>query len=133
MASESNVERCPYRWLRLVGAPDGGGPRPIRRQDGQANIEYALLIAACAALVILGLLFLGGRVSNLFSKTATTPPGVLKPPTPQCDSSYPGACIPSPPPDLDCADLRARRIPLPVTVRGSDPHGLDPDGDGLGC
>ena len=31
------------------------------------------------------------------------------------------------PPDLDCADVG------PVTVTGSDPHGLDGDGDGVAC
>ena len=36
-------------------------------------------------------------------------------------------CIPSYPPDLDCADTG------PVTVSGSDPHGLDADGDGVAC
>jgi hypothetical protein len=30
--------------------------------------------------------------------------------------------------DLDCAD-----IGHPVEVSGSDPHGLDADGDGVGC
>lgn len=30
--------------------------------------------------------------------------------------------------DLDCADL-----PGPVRVTGADPHGLDRDGDGIGC
>ncbi len=37
------------------------------------------------------------------------------------------------PPDVDCADLRALGIPLPVAVVGGNPHGLDPDGDGRGC
>lgn len=46
-----------------------------------------------------------------------------------CDPSYPDACIPSPPPDLDCADVSQKRF----TVSGSDPHGFDRDGDGIGC
>ncbi len=36
-------------------------------------------------------------------------------------------CIPPYPPDLDCADTGF------VRVTGSDPHGLDADGDGLAC
>jgi micrococcal nuclease len=45
-----------------------------------------------------------------------------------CDPSYPDACIPSPPPDLDCAEIgRKVRVVLP------DPHRLDGDGDGWGC
>ncbi|HWJ66756.1 MAG TPA: thermonuclease family protein [Nocardioides sp.] len=36
-------------------------------------------------------------------------------------------CVPTYPPDLDCADTG------PVTVTGPDPHGLDRDGDGVAC
>jgi hypothetical protein len=46
-----------------------------------------------------------------------------------CDRSYGGVCIPPPPPLLTCDDI-------PFTdflVDGDDPHGLDPDGDGVGC
>lgn len=46
-----------------------------------------------------------------------------------CDPSYPGVCIPPPPPDLDCKDVPYRRF----QVVGSDPHGFDGDGDGIGC
>ncbi|MGC2426433.1 MAG: hypothetical protein WA421_05315, partial [Nitrososphaeraceae archaeon] len=46
-----------------------------------------------------------------------------------CDSSYPDFCIPSPPPDLDCSDISQKNF----TVRGSDPHGFDLDGNGEGC
>ena len=49
-----------------------------------------------------------------------------------CDASYSGACIPSPPPDLDCKDIRALGA-APVRVVGSDPHRLDGDHDGWGC
>lgn len=45
-----------------------------------------------------------------------------------CDDSYPRTCIPSPPPDLDCSDVGYN-----IKVEGSDPHHLDPDGDGVGC
>jgi endonuclease YncB( thermonuclease family) len=55
----------------------------------------------------------------------TTPP---PPPPSGCDPSYPDFCIPSPPPDLDCPDIGAS-----FTVVGSDPHGFDADGDGVGC
>lgn len=36
--------------------------------------------------------------------------------------------VPSYPPDLDCSDLGG-----PVPITGDDPHGLDRDGDGIGC
>ena len=51
----------------------------------------------------------------------------------RCDPNYSGGCVPPYPPDLDCADLRALGIPLPVRVVGQDPHRLDGDGDRLGC
>jgi hypothetical protein len=45
-----------------------------------------------------------------------------------CDPNYSGGCVPVYPPDVDCSDLSG-----PVTVVGSDPHGLDADGDGSAC
>ena len=47
----------------------------------------------------------------------------------RCDPSYPTVCIRSPPPDLDCADVRYSRF----RVVGSDPHRFDGDHDGVGC
>jgi hypothetical protein len=47
----------------------------------------------------------------------------------RCDPSYPGVCIPSPPPDLDCDDLPYTNF----VVRQPDPHGFDGDYDGRGC
>lgn len=46
-----------------------------------------------------------------------------------CDPSYPDVCIPPPPPDLDCADVRWSRF----RVVPPDPHGFDGDDDGIGC
>jgi hypothetical protein len=48
---------------------------------------------------------------------------------PACDPAYPTVCIPSPPPDLNCADIEFRRF----QVLAPDPHGFDTDGDGVGC
>lgn len=46
-----------------------------------------------------------------------------------CDPNYVGACIPSPPPDLDCGDITARRF----RIVGADVHRFDSDGDGIAC
>jgi hypothetical protein len=46
-----------------------------------------------------------------------------------CDPSYPGVCIPPPPPDLDCGDISFKRF----QVLPPDPHHVDRDGDGIGC
>lgn len=48
-----------------------------------------------------------------------------------CDSNYQG-CIPVFPPDLDCGEIRSLGL-APVRVTGKDVHGLDRDGDGVGC
>ena len=47
-----------------------------------------------------------------------------------CDPSYPDFCIPPPPPDLNCRDVRPHRD---FTVLAPDPHGFDRDRDGIGC
>ncbi len=49
--------------------------------------------------------------------------------TENCDSSYSGVCIPSPPPDLDCGDIPHKNF----RVLALDPHRFDGEGDGIGC
>lgn len=69
--------------------------------------------------------------------TSYTPPSSSAPkytppptqPTQSCDPSYPTMCIPPYPPDLDCGEISYRNF----LVTGSDPHGFDRDGDGIGC
>ncbi len=46
-----------------------------------------------------------------------------------CDAAYPDVCIPSPPPDLNCKDIKYRNF----KVLQPDPHGFDRDFDGIGC
>lgn len=52
-----------------------------------------------------------------------------QPPDGDCDASYPGVCIPPPPPDLDCPDVDHTGF----RVVGDDPHGFDGNHDGEGC
>lgn len=61
---------------------------------------------------------------------------VTLPPAPvaNCVSGY-SPCI-APGPDVDCASGSGngpRYVSGPITVTGSDPYGLDADGDGYGC
>jgi hypothetical protein len=50
----------------------------------------------------------------------------------RCDERYPDVCIPPPGPVLDCDAVTYKNIK--VNPPGpDDPHGLDPDGDGMGC
>ena len=43
------------------------------------------------------------------------------PPDKDCHPSYPGRCIPPPPPNLNCDDISFHNF----KVIGSDPHGFD--------
>jgi hypothetical protein len=45
------------------------------------------------------------------------------------DSSYPDACISSPPPNLNCKDMSDKNF----AVLPPDPYGFDRDEDGIGC
>jgi len=47
----------------------------------------------------------------------------------ECHPAYPDACIPPPPPDLDCGEIADRNF----TVLTPDPHRFDRDKDGVGC
>ena len=46
-----------------------------------------------------------------------------------CAPSYPDVCISPPPPYIACSELSVTRF----KVFGDDPHGFDPDHDGIGC
>ncbi len=59
--------------------------------------------------------------------TATRPFATVR--AGNCSPSYPDVCIPPPPPDLDCKDIRYRRF----RVLPPDPHHFDADHDGIGC
>ncbi len=58
---------------------------------------------------------------------APSPPPEETEPPGDCEPGY-DPCVPPYPPDVDCSDVSG-----PVAVTGSDPHGLDRDGDGVGC
>jgi len=64
-----------------------------------------------------------GRAATPGPDAASSVPGA------DCDPAYVGACVPAPPPDLDCDDLDAGGI----RIVGADPHRLDGDGDGVAC
>ena len=76
-----------------------------------------------------------GLWSSCGDEPAPPPPPPAAPPSAgsgggSCHPSYPDACIPPAPPDLDCGDISERRF----RVLPPDPHGFDGrDDDGLGC
>lgn len=60
-------------------------------------------------------------------RTATANPFIARTaPSGNCDPSYPTVCIPPPPPDLDCPELRFKDF----KVLWQDPHDFDRDNDG---
>lgn len=80
----------------------------------------------------------GGTVRLSKSECAPKRPPAPPPPSPSpaprnCQGYSP--CLP-PGPDVDCAGGSGngpRYVNGPVSVNGSDPYGLDSDGDGVGC
>ena len=98
--------------------------------SGQGTVEYALVLGCVAVLLVVGMIFLAGKVEDLFGSSSSPE---FRPPVAACDAHYSGACIPSAPPDLDCDDLHTLGVQGEVQIVGSDPHGLDADGDGIAC
>ena len=47
-------------------------PCPSHDEDGASSVEYGLLVAAIAALIVVIVFALGGVVRNLFSSTCDT-------------------------------------------------------------
>ncbi len=52
---------------------------------------------------------------------------------PDCYASYPDFCIPPSNTDLTCADVDGQNFTVLHNVANPDPHGFDPDKDGIGC
>lgn len=44
-------------------------PARVRRQHGASSVEYGLLIALIAAVIVTSVLVFGGGVSSLFTQT----------------------------------------------------------------
>ncbi|MGL6279747.1 MAG: thermonuclease family protein [Gaiella sp.] len=101
-----------------------GAAAPYFYRGEQGRYAAALLRAARASRA-------GGR--GLWGACPVTPLDPFRAvDTGTSGPSYAGVCIPPSPPDLDCADIRARGF-APVRVVGAYPHRLDGDGDGWGC
>jgi hypothetical protein len=62
-----------------------------------------------------------------------TAPKPITTPRTKCAPSYPDVCIPPPPPDLDCADIRYTNFRVLWNVPDPDPHHFDGNRDGIGC
>ncbi|MBW8059285.1 MAG: hypothetical protein FVQ78_02930 [Solirubrobacterales bacterium] len=113
------------------GRADAAADRRTESLDRMSAVEDRLRDARAAARGA------QRRVDRWIAALSEPDPGSEPPPpseppdgspsSDECDPNYSG-CVPPYPPDLDCADIGG-----PVEVYGSDPHGLDADGDGVGC
>lgn len=103
-----------------------GGYAAVSSDPGRLASDYRDA-AATAKEAGAGLWSSCGRPHALIAPPQPDPPAPPQEPAGNCDPNY-EPCVPSYPPDLDCADTG------PVTVLGpGDPHGLDRDGDGVAC
>lgn len=134
-----------YEFDHLISLELGGAPADIRnlwpeshygpsfayRKDG---LENSLNSEVCDGTISLAKA--QRRIVNwtryVSSSGGGAPPRAPQP-TPSsrkgCDPAYPTVCIPSPPPDLDCSEIRYRDF----KVLPPDPDHFDSDGDGIGC
>ena len=109
-----------------------------RGEDGQTTVEYALILAALAIAAIVAVVYMSGVLRGTFrgatpsADAQSTATQAFRPPV-TCDANYSGACIPSPPPDVNCDDFAQLGVTGTVTVGDSDPQHLDADGDGIAC
>jgi len=104
-----------------------------RGEDGQTTVEYAIILAALAIAAIVALVYMSGTIRGTFRAATPSPETQTFRPPVTCDANYSSACIPPPPPDLDCDDLTRMGITGIVIVGDSDPQHLDGDGDGIAC
>lgn len=102
------------------------------RESGQVASEYVVLIGIFAVLLIIAIVAVRVGVTGTFDR-GSAEVGTFQPPAQAlCDQHYSGGCLPPYPPGIDCDYLEAHGM-AQVTVQDSDPHGLDPDGNGIAC
>ncbi len=99
-------------------------------ESGQTMPEYVLLLALVAIVVVAAVSLGRATVDSIDRGGEAT--ASFTPPRTGCDPNYAGACLPRHPPDVDCSDL-GMTDDVTVRVSGSDPHGLDDDGNGIVC
>ncbi len=78
-------------------------------------------------IIVLGVLAVAYLYESTQQQTSESAPAQTK--DTSCDPLYPDVCIPIWPPDLDCDEIQYENF----KVSQPDPHGFDPDKDGIGC
>ncbi|CAN5882083.1 hypothetical protein BH24ACT15_BH24ACT15_05410 [soil metagenome] len=109
---------------RLVGASDNPGRGLERIADTFRRGTYFVRVRA---VLEAQRFWIRGRDYRLRFNERPVPPQ-SRHDGPRCDPNYTGDCVPVYPPDVNCGQVDG-----PVRVVGRDVHGLDGDGDGLGC
>jgi pilus assembly protein Flp/PilA len=59
-------------WNRGIGRIQSASETLRRNEDGQSMVEYGLLLAGIAVIVIAAVLLLGDNIANLFEETANS-------------------------------------------------------------
>ena len=83
-----------------------------RGEDGQTTVEYAVILAALAIAAIVALVYMSGAIRGTFRDATPSPQTQTFRPPVTCDAHYSDACIPPPPPDLDCDECETPRSGL---------------------
>jgi len=91
-------------------------------------VKTIYIIAISVGMAVVGVL-LGLAAYQQAEMSSEYEEIVIELETVYCDASYPTVCIPLYPPDLDCGEISDRNF----KVSPPDPHGFDPDEDGIGC
>jgi hypothetical protein len=128
---DSAIER-----IRLVGdATDACGDDVSQTFEGTWTLENRGGDFVGVALDVSQVA--GDKLVTDPAECAPPPPPPPAPPTESstCDPNYAGACVPADASDVDCAGGSGDGPDYvgPLQVVGSDPYGLDADGDGYAC
>jgi hypothetical protein len=135
-ATDHLIRGLPAPWF--VGMSDGGdvGARLIRAslanarydsQDGYDTHKYETKYHRLSGSTAHRCPSLDSSHVSASSSRAPNPNAVFGG-SGNCDPNNGGTCIPLSRSDLDCSDIQGS-----VTVKGSDIHKFDRDGDGFGC
>ena len=124
------------RLLRYVWIEEVGLVNQVLVEKGYArvstyppDVKYEALLLAAESLAQADGIGRWSACSEPKPSYADRPVSGTQQPGANCSSYYPTLCVPPFPPDLDCSDIgEAHFLVLPP-----DPHGLDGNGDGIGC
>lgn len=113
--NEQLVRDGAAEWYEEFGGEDADLAQRLRSSELEAKVAGRGVWSAC------------GRRVPVETSPPTEPFMASRS---SCHPAYPDDCIPPPPPDLDCPQIKRK---VRVDHSYGDPHGLDADKDGWGC